>query len=300
MRCNKLLLTSVFSLGFVLACGSDDDEAPGGAGRAGSAGTGGASGGAGTGGASGTGGSAGASGSGGASGSSGASGTGGSAGQDGGAGKAGTGGTDGGVTTDGGSSKMSFFVSSKGVGDGTGNLGGLTGADQHCKSLAQAAGSTKTQWVAYVSVQSGPGGTPVNAKDRIGSGPWYNAKGETFAPNVTALHPTVNPMTDRAGYIAVKPADALFLTETGERVPSAQHDILTGSNADGTLATGRTCSDWTSAAASGAVAALGHSDTPANTQFSPSWNSAHDSQNCSRQGLISTGGAGRIYCFATD
>src|SRR5262245_56403975 len=209
MALRPLFLTTAFSLGFALACGSDDDETP--AGTGGSAGKGGSSGSAsgssGAGGSSGTGGSGGASATGGAGGTSGAAGSG--AGTGGTAGSGGTGATDGGTVTDGGSSKMSFFVTSKGVGDATGKLGGLNGADQHCLTLAQAAGSTKTHWVAYLSVQNGPAAAAVNAKDRIGTGPWYNAKGETFAANVAALHPAIDPVANRAAYIAAKPADAL-------------------------------------------------------------------------------------------
>ena len=296
MALRQLFSTSAFSLCFAFGCGSDSDETPsGGAGKAGSAGTGGASGGAG--GSSGSSGTGGSSGSGGVSASVGSAGAGGSAGADGAVGSAGTGATDGGAVTDGSAGQMSFFVSSKGV-DGSGNLGGLSGADQHCANLARAAGSTKTHWVAYLSAENGGGGSAVNARDRIGSGPWYNSKGQLFAASVAALHPTIDPAVDRAGYIAAKPADALFLDETGQSVPGAQHDILTGSNGDGTLATGRTCSDWTSASTT-LMARVGHSDTPA-TQFSPSWNAAHDSASCSVQGLIERGGAGRLYCFATD
>jgi hypothetical protein len=195
-----------------------------------------------------------------------------------------------------GPAAMSFFVSSAGV-SGTGNLGGITGADQHCLDLATAAGSTKTAWVAYLSAANA--GAPIHARDRIGSGPWYNAKGEVFAASLQALHPTVDPTQDRDGYIAVKPADALFMDENGNVVDSSQHDILTGSQVDGTLAQDGTCADWTSEA-DDASARVGHSDTPEDPQYSPSWNSAHDSAGCSTTGLVERGGNGRIYCFATD
>lgn len=257
----------------------------------GSGGSGGGAGAAGSGGASGGGGAAGAA-TGGAAGSA----TGGAAGAStGGAAGASTGGAGG---AGGGSNAMSFFVTSTPP-SGTGDLGGLSGADAHCAKLAQAVGSTKTKWVAYLSVADGGNGQPVHAKDRIGSGPWFNAKGEMFSPNLTALHPTVDPATDRAGYIKVKPADALFMDETGATVPGSQHDILTGTKADGTVFTGATCDDWTSAQTT-RIGRVGHSDTPSNTQFSPSWNSAHDAQSCSKNGLIARGGNGRIYCFAAD
>lgn len=268
---------------FVLLVGCSDDDEGGGAG-----GTGGAGGSAAAGGSAGSGGSGGSGATGGSAGSSGSSGSGGSAGS---AGSSGAGGSAGGTG-------MSFFVSSTPP-SGTGDLDGLSGADQHCKTLAQAAGSTKTQWVAYLSASDGGNGSPVHAKDRIGSGPWYNADGEVFSPTLTALHPTIDPTQDRTGYIAVKPADALFMDETGAAVPGSEHDILTGSNADGTLYADRTCEDWTSSAANRS-AQVGHSDTPSNTQFSPSWNSAHESQDCTAAGLIARGGTGRIYCFATD
>lgn len=273
-------LTCIAALSLVsVACGGDDDSSSGntggGAGSSGSAGASGAGGGAGSGGSAGSGGASGSAGSGGSSGSSGASGAGG-----------------------GNGNAMSFFVSSTPP-SGTGDLGGLAGADQHCKTLAQAVSAVRTQWVAYLSVENGGNGSAVNAKDRIGQGPWYNAKGEVLAANLAALHPTIDPAQDRNGYINAKPADALFMDETGAAVPGGQHDILTGSQADGTVYTGRTCNDWTSAAGAN-TAQVGHSDTPSNTQFSPSWNSAHDAQSCTQQGLIARGGNGRIYCFATD
>jgi hypothetical protein len=193
---------------------------------------------------------------------------------------------------------MSFFVSSTAP-SGTGDLGGLDGADQHCATLAAAAGATKTQWFAYLSVEDGGNGSPIHARDRIGDGPWHNAAGAELAANLTALHPTVDPVADRDGYIAVKPPDDRFMDENGDAVPGAEHDILTGSTAEGMVATGATCSDWTSDA-TGDIARVGHSDTPGNVQFSPSWNDAHDALNCSEEGLIERGGAGRIYCFATD
>jgi hypothetical protein len=191
---------------------------------------------------------------------------------------------------------MSFFVTSEPL-NGTGKLGGLAGADAHCKALATAAGAKRTQWVAYLSV------TGTHAKDRILSGPWYNQKKEVFAANQAALHalPAITPgdMPSRDAYIAAKPDDALFLDEKGMAVPGAEHDILTGSNPDGTLLAGNTCMDWTSDSADD-MAMLGHSDTPGSTQYSPSWNAAHASSGCDAASLVSTGGEGRLYCFATD
>ncbi len=193
---------------------------------------------------------------------------------------------------------MSFFVSSVPP-SGTGDLGGLAGADAHCKKLATLAVAVRKNWVAYVSVEAGS----VNAKDRIGSGPWYNQKEAVFAASLSALHalPAIvaDDIPSRNAYIAAKPADSLFMDEKGAAVPGNRHDILTGSNPDGTLMAGKTCSDWTSNASQD-MARLGHSDTPGTTMYSPSWNSAHDSSGCSMPNLVSTGGEGRIYCFATD
>jgi len=312
----------VLTLGSVLAiagCGSDDnkkkDASPGtvvlgSGGSTGSGGRVGSGGSTGSGGTTGSGGSgsggsssggSGGSGSGGAGGS-GSGGSGGSAGRDGGsAGSGGSAGRDGGSTMgDGGSTtadpKMSFFATSTGSGAMGGNLGGLAGADAKCLMLAKAVGSTKTKWVAYLSVAGG--GTPVHARLRIGAGPWFNAKGEMFAENVAKLHPTVDAVMMRAAYLAMKPKDELFLDENGRRVPGSQHDILTGSKPDGMLDTGNTCDDWT--LSTGGRATVGHSDTPAMMQFPVSWNSAHTVMGCSGPNLVSTGGAGRLYCFATE
>jgi hypothetical protein len=275
-----LSLTGLCILSFATACDDGDDEGSGGS--AGTAASGGSAGSGGSGG-SGTGGTAGG-------------GTGGTGGSAGGGATGGAGGSGG--SAGGGSGEMSFFVSSTPP-SGTGNLGGLAGADDHCRMLATAAGSTKTQWFAYLSAEDDGTGSPVSARDRIGSGPWFNADGQMLAANLTALHPTIDPATDRDGYIAVKPADALFTDENGDSVPGQVHDILTGSNADGTVAAGNTCEDWTSASTE-VTAQVGHSDTPSSTMFSPSWNSAHASMSCSEEGLIAFGGNGRIYCFATD
>jgi hypothetical protein len=189
---------------------------------------------------------------------------------------------------------VTFFVTS--VTSPTGNLGGLAGADARCQSLAAAAGHGSRTWRAYLSVERDPanGNQPTHAKDRIGTGPWQNANGLLVANNVTELHA-------RAGDASV------FVDERGQRIngqwtgsPSpVEHDILTGSNADGTLAVGLTCADWTSA--STAIAAqVGHSDGLGPNQSTAgtlsSWNAAHTSQNCAD--TAPRGGAGRFYCFA--
>jgi hypothetical protein len=290
-RLAGLVLTGL--LGFAaIGCGESSKPDPGGtAGTSSGSGGGGASSGG-----SPSGGSAGAAGS--------ASAGGGMGGMSGGSGGGGgTGGVSGGGGGAGGGSggsangtKMSFFVTSEPL-NGTGDLGGLAGADAHCKALATAANAVRTEWVAYLSV------TGMSAADRIGSGPWYNFDEDVFAANQAALHElpsiTVNDTSSRDGYIAAKPADALFMDEKGMPVPSDVHDILTGSNPDGTPAADSTCMDWTSDSADD-VALLGHSDTPGSTQYSPSWNAAHASNGCDAPSLIATGGEGRLYCFATD
>jgi hypothetical protein len=179
---------------------------------------------------------------------------------------------------------MSFFVTSVGL-DG-GNLGGLAGADAHCQQLAEAAGSTGKQWAAYLRAEG------VNARDRIGAGPWYNAKQQPVALDVANLHSDSDNFTKTTA-----------LTEKGEMVPgfgdgTNTHDILTGSDDDGMLMSGKTCTDWTSNSEGSAM--LGHSDESGPPQFSgvESWNSAHESQGCGMEALRGTGGAGQFYCFA--
>jgi Protein of unknown function (DUF1554) len=189
---------------------------------------------------------------------------------------------------------LSFFVTS--VTSVTGNLGGLDGADATCLRLATAVGTVGRTWRAYLSVERDPanGNRPTNARDRIGSGPWYNANRMLVANNLNELH-------SRTG------DNAVFVDERGQRINGqwtgspapVQHDILTGSNADGTLAAGLTCSDWTTD--SSAVAAqVGHSDGLGPNQSTAgslsSWNSAHANQDCSN--TAPRGGAGRFYCFA--
>jgi hypothetical protein len=196
----------------------------------------------------------------------------------------------------GGAGNMSFFITSAGSGKGA-DLGGLQGADQHCQQLAQAAGAGGKTWHAYLSTQATGGQTAVNARDRIGEGPWQNAKGVTIAKDLTELHGTNNLSKQTA------------LTEKGDMVNGRgdqpnMHDILTGSQPDGTAfaaAEDRTCGNWTKSGADGA-AMLGHHDRQGLTEDPPakSWNSSHASRGgCSQEALRGTGGNGLFYCFAT-
>ncbi|TCZ63020.1 lectin [Roseicella aquatilis] len=188
---------------------------------------------------------------------------------------------------------MSFFVTSANPGRG-GDLGGLAGADAHCQSLARAAGAGHRTWRAYLSTQ-GPGA--VNARDRIGGGPWRNAKGEVVARSLADLHGEAGNLTKQTA-----------LTETGEVVKGRgdspnMHDILTGSQPDGTaFAEGedRTCRNWTSGDAGSAM--VGHSDRIGLNDSPPmkSWNTSHPSRGCGMEALRATGGAGLFYCFAAD
>jgi hypothetical protein len=190
---------------------------------------------------------------------------------------------------------MTFFVSSRGSGRG-GDLGGLAGADQLCTTLASAAGAGNHTWHAYLSTQAGSGGTAVNARDRIGPGPWRNAKGVVVANNVTELHGTNNLSKQTA------------LTEKGDVVNGrgdtpVMHDILTGSQPDGTTIAGSvdtTCGNWTKSGEGAAM--LGHSDRTGLDDSVPakSWNSSHQSRGCSIDALKMTGSDARIYCFATN
>ncbi len=180
---------------------------------------------------------------------------------------------------------MTFFVTSAGAGDGA-NLGGLEGADAHCAKLAEAAGSTGKSWKAYLSAEG------VNARDRIGAGPWQNFKGDVIATDVANLHSDANNLIK-----------ATALSETGAEIKGRgdepnQHDVLTGSNADGTLAAGQTCGDWTLNGEGSAM--VGHSDRmgPETLATGKSWNAAHPSRGCSQENLVGTGGAGLLYCFA--
>jgi hypothetical protein len=183
------------------------------------------------------------------------------------------------------SGPMSFFLTSRGSGNG-GNLGGLEGADKICQDLAQAAGQGNRTWRAYLSTQ---GQNAVHARDRIGAGPWFNARGARIAQNVEELHSTANRL---AAFSA--------LDERGNQIPGSgfspnRHDILTGSQPDGRAypaGADMTCSNWTSNSdQNGAKARVGHHDYA-------QWNSTHDSRGCSQQALIGTGGDGLFYCFA--
>jgi hypothetical protein len=190
---------------------------------------------------------------------------------------------------------MSFFVTSVGSGKGA-DLGGVAGADAHCQMLARAAGSMKT-FHAYLSTQ---GANAVNARDRIGAGPWFNAKGQRVAQNVADLHGDTLEQA-RVGNSLTK---ATALTEKGETVKGFgdqpnQHDILTGSQPDGRAYTDgmdHTCNNWSSS--SMGTAQLGHHDRTGGGNVS--WNSAHASRGCSQENLVMTGGAGLLYCFAIN
>lgn len=184
-------------------------------------------------------------------------------------------------------SKMSFFVTSVGSGNG-GNLGGLNGADKQCQALAAKAGAGNRTWRAYLST-SGAGG--VNARDRIGKGPWYNAKGQLIANNVDELH------SDKASINNDTALDEQGRPINAEGAPN-RHDILTGSTADG-RATDTTCQNWTSAAGD-QTAMLGHHDRLTFGKPGSPWNAAHASKGCSQENLVATGGAGLFYCFAAD
>ncbi len=183
-------------------------------------------------------------------------------------------------------SSMTFFITSAGAGKGA-DLGGLEGADKHCTALATAVGAGNHAWRAYLSAG---GAKPVNAKDRIGGGPWQNAKGVVVATNVADLHSDKNKLSKENS-----------LTEKGEVVNGRgdtpnRHDILTGSNLDGTLAGDSTCNNWTSAAEGSAM--VGHHDRQGGGTNPTSWNSAHASKGCSQENLRGTGGDGLFYCFA--
>jgi hypothetical protein len=186
---------------------------------------------------------------------------------------------------------MSFFVTSSGNGRGA-DLGGLDGADKHCQTLADAAGAGQRRWHAYLSTNAAGGGTVVDARDRIGSGPWRNAKGEVIANSVAELH-GANNLTKLTA-----------LTEKGEVTNGRgdtpnQHDILTGSTPEG-RATEATCNNWTSSG--DGAATLGHHDRTGLDESAPakSWNSSHPSRGCGQAALVSTGGAGLMYCFAVN
>ncbi len=190
---------------------------------------------------------------------------------------------------------MSFFVTSAGSGDGA-NLGGLAGADAICQKLATAAGSTKT-FHAYMSTQ---GPNAVNARDRIGTGPWYNARGARIAMGLADLHGDTIEQARLGNNLTKQSA----LLETGAAPKGVgdqpnEHDMLTGSQTDGRAYTDgmdHTCNNWTSN--NMGTAQLGHLDRTGGGNTS--WNSAHASRGCSQANLVSTGGAGHFYCFAIN
>ena len=194
---------------------------------------------------------------------------------------------------------MSFFVTSVGNGDGA-NLGGLAGADAHCQALAAAVGAGDKTWHAYMSTQAANGQPAVNARDRIGSGPWYNAKGARVAQNVGDLQGDTLDQA-RVGNALNKAND---LTEKGDTIKGVgdmpnEHDMLTGSMPDGRAYSDgmdHTCNNWTSD--STGTAQLGHADR--NGGGNVSWNSSHPSRGCSQANLVTTGGAGHYYCFAIN
>jgi hypothetical protein len=192
------------------------------------------------------------------------------------------------------SPNMTFFITSVGLGKGA-DLGGLTGADAHCQALATAAGAGSKTWRAYLSSNAAAQGGPVNARDRIGTGPWQNFKGEVMAQNVDDLHSDNNKLGMQTS-----------LTERGTVVAGFgytpnYHDILTGSSADGRAFPGNlnlTCGNWTSSTNGSAM--LGHSDRhgPRDDQFQRSWNASHMTRGCSQPDVMAGGGNGLFYCFA--
>jgi hypothetical protein len=191
---------------------------------------------------------------------------------------------------------MTFFVTSAGPGKGA-ELGGLMGADDHCQQLASAAGAGSRRWRAYLSVSAVDGKPAVNARDRIGTGPWRNAKGTVIAKSVDDLHGSENNITKQTA-----------LTEKGEPVNGRgdtpnMHDILTGTQMDGRAFPPNinvTCNNWTSSTIGKAL--VGHHDRQgiADTVYQRSWNSSHMSRACSQEDLVATGGNGLFYCFAAQ
>ncbi len=188
---------------------------------------------------------------------------------------------------------MSFFVTSVGLGKG-GDLGGLSGADNYCQSMAQAAGAGGKTWRAYLSTQ-GAGG--VNARDRIGSGPWVNAKGVQIAANVAELHSDRNKVNKETAL------DEKGVMIKGRGDTPNQHDILTGSQQDGSAVAGpddATCGNWTSSADGQGGAMVGHTDLVGNPSGINFWNFSHKTPGCAPANLVRVGGAGLLYCFATN
>jgi hypothetical protein len=199
-----------------------------------------------------------------------------------------------------GPGNMTFFVTSTGPGKGA-DLGGLEGADRYCQSLASAAGAGGRTWRAYLSTQASGLADPkfVNARDRIGSGPWHNAKGVLIAKSVDDLHSAGNNLTHHTAL------DERGNLVNGRTEKPNKHDILTGSRSDGTAFAGAsfmpdmTCGNWTKSGNDGS-AMTGHHDRagPINSPWATSWNSSHPTIGCSQELLVKTGGAGLLYCFA--
>lgn len=195
------------------------------------------------------------------------------------------------VAADGDSSSMGFFLTSNGPGDGA-KLGGLSGADAHCEKLAASVGAGGKNWHAYLSTTGGEG---VNARDRIGDGPWENSKGVQVASGIGNLHSDSNNLTKQT-----------VLDENGDEVNGRgddpnRHDILTGALLDGMASASdndTTCSNWTSNDEGSAL--VGHFDRTGGGANPTSWNSAHGSRGCSQANLQGTGGDGLFYCFATE
>jgi len=190
--------------------------------------------------------------------------------------------------------EMSFFITSEGSGDGA-NLGGLAGADAHCATLASAAGSRGKTWVAYLSAHETANSPRVNARERIGFGPWYNAEGVEVASTLNNLH---------SDFMQLGKANSL--TENGDTVNGRgdspnEHDVLTGSSLSGRLiddGSNHTCNNWTSNGEGSAQ--VGHFDRTGGGANPTSWNNAHGSRGCGQADLVATGGAGYFYCFAND
>jgi hypothetical protein len=190
---------------------------------------------------------------------------------------------------------MSFFLTSAGPGDGA-NLGGLAGADAHCQSLADAAGAGDKSWRAYLSTSSADDAAAVNARDRIGTGPWFNANGVRVAENVDDLHSDGNQLSKENS-----------ISETGDVINGRgdspnRHDILTGSDLDGRAfddGADHTCRNWTYSGSDGS-AQVGHHDRTGGGANPTSWNNAHPSRGCGQSDLQGTGGDGLFYCFAID
>ena len=192
---------------------------------------------------------------------------------------------------------MTFFVTSAGKGNGA-DLGGLDGGDAHCAALAKAAGAKAANWRAYLSTTLPGGDAGVNARDRIGKGPWRNAKGVVVAKSVSDLHSQRNNLNKQTA-----------LTEKGEGIsgsgdPVTAHDMLTGSDPAGNYSTAggdTTCGNWTKSGEGSAI--VGHHDRAGlkkETRHMTSWNSSHGSRGCSQENLVSTGGNGLFYCFAAN